>query len=120
MDLDPATLSTLLGIDRPKGEVVVYPLERFDKAMILEVFCHQEPHWFRKLQENECLLEVRLFNLIFTFNLFSTTHNNDMLNNMVHVVYSLHTKKEVDIVVIMCYVKCLPPASIWRDKYTPT
>lgn len=31
-------------------------------------------------------------------------HNNDMFDNMVHVIYSLLTKKEVNIAAIMCHV----------------
>lgn len=51
-----------------------------------------------------CLLEVWLLNLIFTYNLFPTMHNNDMPNIMVHVIYSLLTKKEVNIASILCHV----------------
>lgn len=45
----------------------------------------------------ECHLEVHFLNMIFTYNLFLMTHNNDMSDSMVHVIYSLHTKNEVDI-----------------------
>lgn len=41
MDLDPSTLSTLLGIVRPTGKAVPFPLGDLDKAAILEVFGHE-------------------------------------------------------------------------------
>lgn len=49
MDMDPFMLSTLLGIARPIGQVVVFPPEELDKATISEVFCHEDTMWFGKL-----------------------------------------------------------------------
>lgn len=107
MDVDPSTLSTLLGIARPTGQAMTFPPEELDKAAISKVFGHEDETWFGKLQDTECHLEVRLLNLIFTYKLFPTTHNNDMPDPMVHVIYSLFTKKEVDIAAIMCHVMIL-------------
>lgn len=93
MDIDPSALSTLIGITRPTGKVVAFPPEELDKAAISEVFGCEGTTWFGKLQAIECLLEVKLLNLIFTYNLFPTTHNNDMPDTMVHVIYFLLTKQ---------------------------
>lgn len=101
MDIDPSALSTLLGIARPTGQAMVFSAEELDKAVISEVFGHEGTIWFGKLQGTKCLLEVRLLNLIFTYNLYPTMHN--MPNTMVHVIYSLLTKV-VDIVAILCHV----------------
>lgn len=104
MDVNLSTLSTLLGIVRPTSQAVAFPPKEIDKAAVLEAFSHESTTWLRKLWADECLLEVRLLNLIFTHNLFPITYNNDMSDWMVHVIYSLFTKKEVDIVVILCHV----------------
>lgn len=104
MDIDPLMLSSILGIGRPIGQVVTFPPEELNKAVVSEVFGSDITSWFGKLQATECLLEVRLLNLIFLHNLFPMTHNNDIPNIMVHVIYSLLTKNEVDITAIMFYV----------------
>lgn len=88
MDVDPSVLSTLLGIARPTSQAVAFPPEEIDKATISNVFGREGTTWFGKLQATKCLLEVWLLNLIFTYNIFSTTHNNDMLDTMVHVIIS--------------------------------
>lgn len=104
MDVDPSVLSTLLGIARPIGQVMAFPPKEIDKAAISDIFGREGTTWSGKLQSTECLLEVRLLNLIFTYNLFPTTHNNNMPDTMVHVIYSLLTKKGVDITTIMCHM----------------
>lgn len=81
----------MLGIFKPTSKAVACPPADLDKAAISEVFGRESTTWFGKIQATECLLEVRLLNLIFTYNLFQTTHNNDMPNMMVHVIYSLLT-----------------------------
>lgn len=104
MHLDPCTLSTMLGIVRPTGKTVTFPPANLDKAAISKVFGRESMTWFGKLQAIECLLEVRLLNLIFTYNHFPTTYNNDMPNMMVHAIYSLLTQKEVDVAAILYHI----------------
>lgn len=51
----------------------------------------------------KCNMLARFLNFIYSNNLLPTTHNNELSNNMVWIVYNLMAQHEVNVSVIICH-----------------
>lgn len=97
-------ISVLLWIAHPTFDLVIFCNVEIDKAYIFEIIEKEGLTWCGKLPTSKCDMVLRVLNIILVHNLLPTTHQTDMIDNLVHLVVSLMEDKSIDFPTIMCYV----------------